>query len=290
MENYIKLETISLKDHPEINEKWVQQKIEEDPSILGLGNLSLRQSEKMQQTGGRLDILLQDDDGDSDTRYTVELQLGKTDETHIIRTIEYWDNERKRNQDYNYVAVIIAEDITNRFFNVISLFNGSIPIIAIKLTAIKIKDMIGLHFTTVLGLITHDEEEEAGEGADRAYWIKLGSEDTVKMADTLLSYINGFATGFELNYTKRYIGLSRNGMAGKNFVSFTPRKSKLKLVVKLEKNDEIDEIINGSDLNLLMYNNRRRQYRFALKQEDLSNSKEILVDLFKKAYESFPWK
>jgi hypothetical protein len=89
---------------------------------LGLGDLSLRQSEKRQQSGGRLDMLLQDDD--SDTRYTVELQLGRVDETHIVRTIEYWDTERKRNPNYKYVAVIIAEDITNRFFNVISLFNG----------------------------------------------------------------------------------------------------------------------------------------------------------------------
>jgi len=82
MENYIKLESISLKNHPEFNEKWVQNKIEEDPRILGLGDLSLRQSEKIQQSGGRVDILLQDDD--SNTRYTIELQLGKTDETHII--------------------------------------------------------------------------------------------------------------------------------------------------------------------------------------------------------------
>ena len=51
MEKYIKLETISLKNHNEINEKWVQQKIEEDPSILGLGDLTLRQSEKIQQSG-----------------------------------------------------------------------------------------------------------------------------------------------------------------------------------------------------------------------------------------------
>ena len=160
MENYVKFETISLKNHSEINEKWVQQKIVDEPSILGLGDLSVRQSEKVQQSGGRLDILLQDDD--SKTRYAVELQLGKTDETHIIRTIEYWDNERKRNQNYNYVAVIIAEDITNRFFNVISLFNGSIPIIAIQLKAIKYKSDIGLDFTTVLDLITPDDPDDGG--------------------------------------------------------------------------------------------------------------------------------
>ena len=71
MENYIKLETVSLKNHPEINEKWVQQKIEEDPNLLGLGDLSLRAREKVQQTGGRVDMILQDDE--NDTRYAVEL-------------------------------------------------------------------------------------------------------------------------------------------------------------------------------------------------------------------------
>lgn len=284
MENYIKLENISLKNHPEINEKWVQQKIEEDPSILGLGDLSLRQSEKIQQTGGRLDILLQDDA--SDTRYAVELQLGRTDETHIIRTIEYWDNERKRNQNYKYVAVIIAEDITNRFFNVISLFNGSIPIIAIQLKAIKYKNEIGLDFTTVLDLITPDEEEEIGETVDRAYWEKRATKDTVKMADKLLSYIDEFIGGFTLKYNKHYIGLFQNDVA-KNFVSFQPRKSTLQLNVKLTKSEDVNEIIDNSDLDQIAYDNQWKQYRFRVKQQDLVNNKEVIVSLLKKAYESY---
>ena len=284
MENYIKFEAVSLKNHTEINEKWVQQKIESDPSILGLGDLSVRQSEKIQQSGGRLDILLQDDD--SKTRYAVELQLGKTDETHIIRTIEYWDNERKRNQNYNYVAVIIAEDITNRFFNVISLFNGSIPIIAIQLKAIKYKNDLGLDFTTVLDLITPDEEEEFGESVDRAYWEKRATKETVKMADKLLTFIDEFVNGFTLKYNKHYIGITQNGVA-KNFVSFSPRKSIIQLNVKLKKSDDIDEIINNSDLDSLAYDKQFNEYRFRLKEVDLKNSKAVIADLFKMAYEAY---
>ena len=49
-------------------------------------------------------------------------QLGKTDESHIIRTIEYWDIERKRYPQYDHTAVIVAEEITSRFLNVIGLF------------------------------------------------------------------------------------------------------------------------------------------------------------------------
>lgn len=284
MEKYIKLESLSLKNHSEINEKWVQQKIEEDPSILGLGDLSFIQSEKRQQLGGRIDILLQDDA--SDTRYTVELQLGKTDETHIIRTIEYWDNERKRNKNYKYVAVIVAEDVTNRFFNVISLFNGSIPIIAIQLKAIKYKDEIGLDFTTVLDLITPDEEEEIGETVDRAYWEKHAAKDTVKMVDKLLGYIAEFTSGFSLKYNKHYIGLVQNEIA-KNFVSFKPRKSGVQLRVRHNKNDEIDAIIDNSDLDHLSYDNSWKLYRFNLEQKDLTASKDVILKLFKRAYESY---
>jgi hypothetical protein len=35
---------------------------------------------------GRLDLLLQD--SETNRRYEIEIQLGATDETHIIRTIE----------------------------------------------------------------------------------------------------------------------------------------------------------------------------------------------------------
>ena len=284
MENYVKFETVSLKNHPEINEKWVQQKIEADPSILGLGDLSVRQSEKIQQTGGRVDLLLQD--YDSKTRYAIELQLGKTDETHIIRTIEYWDIERKRNQSYNYVAVIIAEDITNRFFNVISLFNANIPIIAIQMKAIKHNSDLGLYFTTVLDLITPDEEEAFGETVNRAYWENRATKDTVKIADELLVYIDEFVSRFTLKYNKHYIGLVQNGIA-KNFASFRPKKSMLNLSIKLKKSEDIDAIINNSNLDEMSYDKQFNQYQFRLQKKDLEDSKDTIVALFKMAYEDY---
>ncbi len=65
--------------------------------------------------------------------YEVEVMLGRVDETHIIRSIEYWDIERRRWPTREHRAVIVAEEITTRFFNVIALFNRAIPMIAIKL-------------------------------------------------------------------------------------------------------------------------------------------------------------
>lgn len=106
MPKFVKLEEVLLKNHPELNEKWVQNVIAENPEILGLGNLQLKDKERIQPHAGRLDLLLQSDD-DSNTRYEVEIQLGKTDESHIIRTIEYWDIERNLHPSYGLLRRIL---------------------------------------------------------------------------------------------------------------------------------------------------------------------------------------
>jgi len=131
---HINLKTISLKKHPILTERWLQDVIAEDPSILGIGEVVLKDKERMHPGAGRLDLLLQDADGHG--RYEVEIQLGATDESHLIRTIEYWDIERRKYPQYDHTAVIIAEQITSRFLNVISLFNGFIPLMAIQVAAI----------------------------------------------------------------------------------------------------------------------------------------------------------
>ena len=142
MAKIVTLERISLKNHPEIKEDVIQAYIFEHPEELGLGDLTAVKREKMQPSGGRLDLLLSGED----VRYEVEIQLGATDPSHIIRTIEYWDLERKRYPQYNHCAVIVAEEITGRFMNVISLFNGTIPLIALQLNAFKTGDSVLLTF------------------------------------------------------------------------------------------------------------------------------------------------
>src|SRR5688572_4303639 len=158
---YVKFERVILKNHPQFTERWVQDRIAEDPALLGLGDIVLKDKERIQPRAGRLDLLLQG--LDTNRRYEVEIQLGPTDESHIIRTIEYWDIERKRYPQYEHSAVIVAEDITARFLNVISLFNGQIPLMALQMSAFSTGDSTGLVFTKVLdqlnlGLVDDDED------------------------------------------------------------------------------------------------------------------------------------
>ncbi len=284
MPKLINPEKITLLNNPEITEKIIQQKIAEDPSIIGLGDLVLKDKERIQPRAGRLDLLLQDPE--TNRRYEVELQLGKTDESHIIRTIEYWDIEKRRYPQYDHCAVIIAEDVTSRFLNVVSLFNGFIPLIAIQLNALKVGDEVALLFTKVLdelplGLV--DDDEEIQEVTDRNYWLNRGSKATVKIVDEMLEIVNRIKDGgYELNYNKFYIGLTNNGNAN-NFVLFRPKKKFMMLEFKHPRTEEVDKIIEDNDLDDMGYQSRWSQYRLRVNHGELNKKREIFEKLIELA-------
>ncbi len=283
---YTAPERINLKTDPNYSEKWVQEIIANDPTILGLGELVLRDKERIQPKAGRLDLLLQD--AESLRRYEVELQLGSTDETHIIRTVEYWDIERKRYPQYDHCAVIIAEDVTSRFLNVLSLFNGSIPIIALQMKAFRVGDHVTLIFTKVMdemirGLVDEDEAAEAAP-ADRPYWESRSAKDTLCQVDQMLHMLQEIDSSLKLKFNKYYIGLERDGQAF-NFVQFRPRKKHIVLLVKLEESDEISKKVEASDLDSVDYDIKRNRYKISLGTTDAETNQDILKEIFKLAYE-----
>jgi hypothetical protein len=280
--NYVKYEQISL-NHANLDEHWVQDRIAEDPAILGLGDVILKDKERMQPRAGRLDLLLQD--AEAARRYEVEIQLGSIDESHIIRTIEYWDIERKHYPQYDHTAVIVAEDITSRFLNVISLFNGVIPLIAIQMKALKLGDQIGLAFTTVIDQMSlglDDEDEEIEEPADRSYWESRGSKKTVAMADQLLEIARQCDPSLELKYNKFYIGLAKQGRP-RNFVIFRPKKKFIRFEPRLKNLSETTEHLEGAGLDV-DYDTRSGRYCIRLQPGDVDNNREILTAVIKEAY------
>ena len=245
----------------------------------------VKDKERIQPRSGRLDLLLQDPD--YARRYEVEIQLGKTDESHIIRTIEYWDIERKRYPSYEHVAVIVAEDITSRYLNVISLFNGAIPLIALQMQAVKLGDQIGLVFTKVLDLLqlgVEAEEDEEAEPTDRSYWEQRASKATLAMTDTMLEISRQFDPSLNLKYNKFYIGLVRNGQPN-NFVVFRPKKDWVRCEPRLDRSDEVSQLLDSAGLNLMDYDSRWRRYRIRLGKDDVHKHKELLTNLFRRAYE-----
>lgn len=225
-----KHEKLSLKGHPLFTEAWLEQCIKEKPDLLGLGDVEVLDIQRMQECGGRLDLLLYDPK--KEIRYELELMLGPTDPSHIIRCIEYWDVERRRYPFYEHVAVLVAEDVTTRFLNVLSLMSGTIPIIAIKLNALKVGEQVILDFVHVLrqtSLRADDESDTVSPVVDRAYWEQKVGPQILRICDRVLVIINERAKQQQsLVYRKAHIGLT-SGASRRNFVFFYPRKGFLHL-------------------------------------------------------------
>jgi len=258
-----------------------------DPSVLGLGDLVLRDRERIHPRAGRLDLLLQDPE--TYKRYEVELQLGATDENHIIRTIEYWDIERKRYTQNEHCAVIVAEDITSRFLNVISLFNGALPIIALQMQAYEIGGHTTVVFTKVLDQVERglvDEDEDAiSSPTDRAYWeTQKATTKTLALMDKLFELVKEADPEVELKYNKFYVGLIKQGRA-QNYVTFRPNRTSMTLEPKLPRTDETDALLEAAGLETLEYATRWNHYRIRVTEKDRKAHEALFRDLIKMARE-----
>lgn len=197
---------VSIRDAG-FNEYWLQDQIWANPSALGMGDLDALNKERRQNSGGRLDLLLKDPQDDS--MYEVEVMLGDTDETHIIRTIEYWDNEKRRWPMRQHYAVLVAESITRRFFNVIHILSHSVPIIAIQASLVEVGGRRSLLFTKVL-----DTYEEVDDGAsvqdvevNREFWNRK-ARWTAEAADALLMVVRPELKDPQLSYLKNYVAIT----------------------------------------------------------------------------------
>jgi predicted transport protein len=280
---YRKSKVVSLKAHPSYNEKWLQQQLVSDVGILGLGNdLVVRDVERRQPGAGRIDLILQEPG--TTTRYEVEIQLGATDESHIIRTLEYWDNERRRFPQYDHIAVIVAEAVTARFLNVINLFNQAIPLIAIQMSALEVDDVLTLHATKVLdiALPAPEEEDEPGEETNRTYWENRSSRAVLELVDKLLEVLNEYGAPMELKYNKHYIGLQKDGVAD-NFVDFKPRRKHLQMEFRLPRTDELDARIEDVGLTVYSYDKTFGRYKIGVTPGDVESNEHLVRELIQLA-------
>jgi hypothetical protein len=219
------------------NEAWLQDQIYDDPSCLAaclrLRDLSTVMKERHQEEGGRLDLLLKNPD--DDTMYEVEVMLGKTDESHIVRTIEYWDRERRKWPKRQHIAVLIAETITARFFNVIHLMSWAIPMIAVPVSIVEANGQRSLHFTRVLDTYEEPEEMEArrAEVISEEYW-RSKYPWTLQAAEALVQAVAPELPHVSLNYVKSFISLK----VGQNNYLTLFAKASNKSVLQFRLSDE----------------------------------------------------
>jgi len=161
--------------------------------------------------------------------------LGPTDPSHIIRTIEYWDIERRRYPAYDHIAVLVAEQVTARFLNVMMLFAGSIPIIAIQLNALRVGNQVVLDFVKVLDQrqLREDDTADVGGAAepdvDRSTWEARVGPTMMKVCDRIAQIANEIADPkLELKYKKGRVALSVPGSFF-NVLALSPKKTFIRI-------------------------------------------------------------
>lgn len=267
--NDIKIaKTISIREAGH-DEYWLQKQIYDNPECLKLGDLESISKERQQASGGRLDLLLKDSD---DTMYEVEIQLGDTDESHIIRTIEYWDNEKRKWPKRTHYAVLVAESVTKRFFNVIHLFSHAIPIIAIQVNMIDVGGQQSLHFIKILD--TYEEPEDPGgdEIHDEMYWRKKGSW----VVDVVNSFQEAVGDLFEessLRFVKNYISII---IGGKRCFLFHRRATpKARLAFPVIE-DQVDKVTNLFDEQNISYVQKRKDIILTFDVKFITEHRDLL--------------
>jgi hypothetical protein len=165
MSNFVSIsKTLSIRECG-FDEAWLQDQIFCNPFVIGLGRLET--VSKQQVNDGKFDVLLKD--SEDRMMYAVGIMIGEMDESHIIRTIEYWDYERKRWPHRRHYAVLVAESINRRHSNVIQLLGLAIPLIVIQANMIDADGKWILHFTKTLD--TYEKGACAPvESFDEAWW------------------------------------------------------------------------------------------------------------------------
>ncbi len=182
--------------------------------------------------------------------------------------------------------MIVAEEITARFFNVISLFNGFIPIIAIQVAAIEVApDEVTLVFTKVLDRMTlGTEEEDEGEPTDRNYWEAKTAPQVLKLTDRIFELVKQVDPDVELKYNKYHIGIAVNGRAT-NFVSFHPRKARVNLNIALDRSEELIDEMEDLGMDSLPY--KWGKYRPSFNTDPTDEQRELLLRMFKLARDDY---
>ena len=239
------LEMTSIRENG-MDEYWLQDYIWNNPSCLGLGDLEPVAKEKRQTSGGRLDILMK---GNDEELYEIEVMLGETDETHIIRTIEYWDIEKKKRPKRQHTAVLVAERINTRFYNVINLLSHSVPIIGIQANLYKNNNSVSLVFTKIIDSFEEPEIEEENGATYGAEYIQKTSPETSEVINSVLAIVKENESDIRVNYIKKGASIFINGTRKIIIVRRAKKQSSVAYVVSDEDRSKIEEILDSSSIS-----------------------------------------
>lgn len=266
------------------DEYWLQDIIYENPSQLGLGNLVPVSKEKKQSSGGRLDILLKDSEDNS--MYELEVMLGETDPSHIIRSIEYWDNEKRKYPQRQHYCILIAESFDRRYFNVIQILSLNIPMIAIQADLLEINGDYILNFSKILDIYVEPEDEQEATAVTEVTWNDK-AQWTLHTARKLLEIVSEQEKNISLNFTQSYISIMIDKHNSYMFDKRTKPNSVLWFNVKdEEKSEAIKKLLDLKKI-VFNFNNKYKDFSFTIDNKFIESNKDILLELHRIRYREY---
>ncbi len=276
MDNEIKIGKKIFIRNAGKDEYWLQDIIYENPKILGLGDLVTVNKEKKQAHGGRLDILLKEPT--ENLMYEVEIMLGETDPSHIIRSIEYWDNEKRKYPQRQHFCVLIAESFDRRYFNVIQLMSLNIPMIAIQADLLEVNSERILNFSKIIDIyIEPEEDEEDFKQVNESTWNK-DAPWTNSTAKELFNSLKENHNRINLRYTQSYISIN---IEGKNAYWLCKRMKPTSALFFSVKDDEKAEAIKKKfeEKSIDYTYNRYKEFMLNIDLKSLKNNLELLNEV-----------
>jgi len=115
------------------DEAWMSTWLAEEPSRLGLGQLSTADG---------------DEDGDASTFvatddercFSVDVQLGELEPSRGFGVLDHWARNRVRHPDKSHVAVLVTEAVSDRYQTTLETLAEHLPLVVIELQAWKGED------------------------------------------------------------------------------------------------------------------------------------------------------
>lgn len=259
----------------EKDEYWLQDLIYNDPKVLGLGNLIAVNKEKKQLSGGRLDLLLKDPE--QNAMYEVEIMLGETNPSHIIRSIEYWDNEKRKYPQRQHFCVLIAESFDRRYFNILQILSLNIPMIAIQADLLEVNGEHILNFTKLVDIYIEPEENDDEAAATESTWQK----DAPWVNDSTHAFfemLKPLSSNLTVRYTQSYISVS---LASKNTYWFSKRSKPIMVLFFIIKDDEyVEEVKQLLESEGISYSyTRYKEFMITLNIEQLKAKKTLWLKI-----------
>ena len=170
-----------------------------------------------------------------------------------------------------HYAVLVAECITRRFFNVIHFFSHSIPIIAIQVNLMESHNQKALHFSKILD--TYEEPEDGPEEPhDETYWKKKATW-TVEAANELLATIGDMFESPSLSYVQSYIAIR---VSGNNYFWFHKRSTPKSLLGFRISDDYIEETAKLLDGQSISFVQKRNRIKFTVDKDFVKKHADLL--------------